>query len=192
MTADERTVLERLDETLRSDSVRSQIPAIVERVRKDLTRKADAVMAWEPIPLDIYEDILPRTIHSSWVFILRGGADTGAERHPNSHQRMMSFAGSGDLQTDSRRAGDGDAGTEREILWHSNILVSDPAAPLERRWVSIPQNVWHRPVVAADSDWVVVSFHTVPAEALIEERPDRARDTTTQMRYLQKPPAQSH
>ncbi|MEY2485196.1 MAG: hypothetical protein QOH39_844 [Verrucomicrobiota bacterium] len=191
MTADERIMLEKLEEILRSDGVGSQIPAIVERVRKDLTRKAEAVMAWEPIPLEIYENLLPRTIRSSWVFILRRGADTGAERHPNSHQRMMSFAGSGDLQTDSRNAGGGDAKAESEILWHSNILVSDPAAPLETRWVSIPENVWHRPVVAADSDWIVVSFHTVPAEALIEERPDRDRDTTTQMRYLQNLPAQS-
>jgi hypothetical protein len=108
------------------------------------------------------------------VFVLRAAADTGAERHPNSHQRMMSFEGSGDMQT--REPGG----------WQSNVLVSDPEAPLERRWISIPPNVWHRPVVGTDADWAVVSFHTVPADELIEERPDNSRKNgTKQMKYLE-------
>ena len=116
---------------------------------------------------------LPPEIRSAWVFVLRAGADTGAERHPNSHQRMMSFEGCGDLQT-------GEPGK-----WQSNVLVSDPNAPLERRWISIPTNVWHRPVIDAEADWAVVSFHTVPAEELIEERPDESREAgTRQMKYL--------
>jgi hypothetical protein len=73
--------------------------------------------------------------------------------------------------------------TECDGEWRSNFLVSDPIAPLERRWISIPQNVWHRPVIGKESDWVVVSFHTVPAEELIEERLDR-KSETRQMRYL--------
>jgi hypothetical protein len=86
---------------------------------------------------------------------------------------MMSFEGSGDLQT-------GEHGK-----WQSNALVSDPDAPVERRWISIPMNVWHRPVIDAAADWAVVSFHTVPAEGLIEERPDDSRETgTRQMKYL--------
>jgi hypothetical protein len=86
---------------------------------------------------------------------------------------MTSFEGSGDLQT-------GEPGK-----WQSNVLVSDPGAPLERRWISIPTNVWHRPVINADADWAVVSFHTVPAEELIEERPADSREAgTRQMKYL--------
>jgi hypothetical protein len=69
--------------------------------------------------------------------------------------------------------------------WRSNRLISKPAAPLEQRWISIPPNVWHRPVIGKDMDWVVVSFHTVPAEELIEERPgSNSADGTKQMRYL--------
>jgi len=60
-------------------------------------------------------------------------------------------------------------------------------SPLERRWISIPTNVWHRPVINAETDWAVVSFHTVPAEELIEERPDDSREAgTRQMKYLGK------
>ena len=92
---------------------------------------------------------------------------------------MMSFEATGDLQV---RAGLADGG---ESQWQSNLLVSEPGAPLERRWISIPRNVWHQVAVPEGLDWVVVSFHTVPAEELIEERPD-SNDTggTKQKRYL--------
>src|SRR5437016_2787075 len=173
MSPEERSRLESLDAVLRSEDVREQIRPVVERVCAELTRKKEALMTWEPIPLAPFGRTLPAEIRSAWIFVLRAGADTGAERHPNSHQRMMSFEGSGDMQT-------GEPGQ-----WKSNALVSDPKAPLERRWISIPPNVWHRPLVGADADWAVVSFHTVPADELIEERPDnQSKDGTKQIKYL--------
>jgi hypothetical protein len=172
-TTEERSRLELLDAALQSGSVREHIRSLVVRVSKALSRKKDALMSWEPVPLHIFPTILPPEIGSAWVFVLRAGAATGAERHPNSHQRMMSFEGSGDLQT-------GEPGK-----WQSNVLVSDLDAPLERRWISIPTNVWHRPVINAAADWAVVSFHTVPAEELVEERPDENGEAgTSQMTYL--------
>src|SRR5213592_3772036 len=167
MTPEERSRLESLDAVLRSENVRERIRPIVERVRTELARRKEALMAWKPIPLTVFGGALAPGVRSAWVFVLRAGADTGAERHPNSHQRMMSFDGSGDLQT-------GEPGKSQ-----SNVLVSDPDAPLERRWISIPMNVWHRPVINAETDWAVVSFHTVPAEELIEERPDDSREAGT-------------
>ena len=173
MTKEERSRLEALDTALQSESVREHIRSVVTRVRDELARRKDALMSWEPFPLEVLTTRLPDEIRSVWVFVLRAGADTGAEKHPNSHQRMMSFEGSGDLQT-------GEPGK-----WQSNVLVSDRDAPLERRWISIPTNVWHRPVINAETDWAVVSFHTVPAEELIEERPDDSREAgTKQMTYL--------
>ena len=175
MTPEERTRLKSIDMVLRSDTVREQIRPIIERVRAELARKNEALMTWEPIPLTVFGDALPREIRSAWVFVLRAGADTGAERHPNSHQRMMAFEGRGDMQTEERGQ------------WQSNVLVGEHEAPLERRWISIPQNVWHRPVVGADAHWTVVSLHTVPAEDLIEEKPDDSgRDGTKRKKYLEK------
>ena len=175
MTKEERSRLEALDAVLRSESVREHIRSVVTRVREQLSRRQDALMTWEPFPLDLLATTLPPEIRSGWVFVLRAGADTGAERHPNSHQRMMSFEGSGDMQT-------GEPGK-----WQSNVLVSDPDAPLERRWISIPRDAWHRPRIDAAADWAVVSFHTVPADELIEERPDDSREAgTRQMKYLGK------
>ena len=177
MATEDRSLLEGLDEILRSNDVRAQIQPIIARVRADLAQKQKTVMAWEPIPLATYGGALPTEIRSSWVFILRAGANTGAERHPNSHQRMMSFEGTGDMQVQPGL----------ESSWQSNVLKTDPKLPVEQRWVSIPQNVWHRPVVPKGADWVVVSFHTVPAEELIEERPDPSSAVgTKQMVYLNK------
>src|SRR2546429_9600531 len=173
MTPEERSCLESIETVLRSENVGEQIRPIAERIRAELRRKKEALMTWEPIPLTVFGRALPPEIRSAWVFVLRAGADTGAERHPNSHQRMMSFEGSGDLQT-------GEPGQ-----WQSNVLVSSPDVPLERRWISIPRSVWHRPVVGGDADWAVVSFHTVVADELIEERPDvSSKDRTKQMKYL--------
>ncbi len=175
MRPEERTCLESIDTILRSDTVRRQIRPVVERVRAKLGRKKEALMTWEPLPLTIFGGALPGEIRSAWVFVLRAGADTGAERHPNSHQRMMSFEGRGDMKT-------GEPGQ-----WQSNVLIGSDEAPLEQRWISIPQNVWHRPVVGADADWVVVSFHTVPAPELIEEKPDdSSKDGMKQMKYLDR------
>jgi hypothetical protein len=182
MTPEERSRLEAIDTILRRQEVRAQIQPIIARVRAELSRNPDAVMTWEPIPLTTFRCALPEGIRSSWVFILRAGANTGAERHPNSHQRMMSFAGTGDMQIQEIAA---DTAAPTAQRWQSNVLVSDPDAPLERKWISIPTDCWHQPVIPDDSDWVVVSFHTVPADELVEERPvGREGGETKQMVYL--------
>lgn len=167
---EERSVLETLEKIVRSEQVSVQIQPIVERVRADLARKPHALMTWEPVPLATFGSELPPAIRSGWVFILRAGVDTGAERHPNSHQRMMTLGGTGDMKMDVKGTPN-DVAKESEIAWQSNILVNDRDAPLERRWISIPKNVWHRPVIPKGAEWVVISFHTVPATELIEERP---------------------
>ena len=176
MEPKERTRLEKLDTIVRSDELRAEIGPIVDRVCTALLQKPEALMTWEPIPLDVFGQKLPPEIRSGWIFVLRAGADTGAERHPNSHQRMMTLHGSGDMRVRAAAA---------SSTWESNVLVSEPSAPLERRWISIPPNVWHRPVVGRNADWVVISFHTVPAEELIEEKMDESGAGTKQKKYVE-------
>ena len=176
MEPEERARLEKLDAIVRSDELRAEIYLIVDRVCTALSEKPEALMTWEPIPLDVFGQKLSQEIRSGWIFVLRAGAETGAERHPNSHQRMMTLHGSGDMRVCA------DTASSR---WESNVLVSDPSAPLERRWISIPPNVWHRPVVGSGVDWVVISFHTVPAEELIEEKLDESGAGTKQKKYVE-------
>ncbi|MFP4083014.1 MAG: hypothetical protein ACLFVG_09720 [Candidatus Aminicenantes bacterium] len=109
--------------------------------------------------MNTYKTKLPEIIRSSWVFAVRAKANTGAERHPNSHQFMMSYKRSGDLQI------------RDEENWTPHPLVSFLGDPVEKRWVSVPPNVWHR-ALASEENWIVVSFHTASADELIEERPD--------------------
>ncbi len=167
MDQEESRILEALDLAVRPEAIRPKIDAIVARVEQKLRERPDDVLAWEPIPVDFYTAPLPETIRSSWVFILRANTTTGAERHPNSHQRMMSYRGSGDFQT--RSEGD----------WCSHLLESDQTVPIAERWISIPTNVWHQGVVPGEN-WVVVSFQTAAEHELIEERP--VTDTTNAVR----------
>src|SRR4030042_74764 len=156
-------ILEILDLAVKDKFVKSKIDSIVERVEKNLENDIKALMAWEPIPLDLYNQPLPDSVKSSWIFILRKNSETGAERHPNSIQRMMSYKGSGDFQTKS------------DLKWDSNFLVSDFNKKLNKRWISIPKNVWHQGVVG-DENWTVLSFHTCEISELIEERPVEGDD----------------
>jgi hypothetical protein len=165
-------ILQSLDEIVRRKSAREVIDTLVPRVEQKLKKYSESLLAWEPIPLDSYGKGLPDIIRSSWIFIVRAQAESGAERHPNSHQYMMSYKGSGDLQVKTGEK------------WDSNLLVSDPKKGIESRWVSIPPYTWHQAVTAKEN-WVVVSFHTAPEDELIEERPGQTDTELTRQRlYL--------
>jgi hypothetical protein len=153
----EQGILESLDWAVRAPRAAAFLSTLVEDVAAVLKRDPASRLAWRTVPLDIYAS-LPAGIASSWVFVLRAGCSSGAERHPNSIQRVMSYRGWADMRTWNG---------ER---WISNRLRSDPDDKLEQRWLSIPANTWHRPVMG-DVDWAVVSFHTASDTALIEELP---------------------
>jgi hypothetical protein len=172
LPSSERRILEALDLAVREPRARRVIDSVANRLTARLDADALLPMVWEPIPLTTYR-ALPTGIRSSWVFVLRARTTTGAERHPNSHQRVMSLGARADLRTWEHGG------------WQSHVLESDPSAPLARRWLSIPVNVWHEPVMS-DAHWSVVSFHTVEAHELIEERPVGAPDEpgTRQRHYL--------
>jgi hypothetical protein len=162
-------ILQSLDEIVRRESVRSVLDSLIPRVDQKLKKDPEALLAWEPVPLDTYGKGLPDTIRSSWVFIVRAQAESGAERHPNSHQYMMSYRGTGDLQVMTGEK------------WESNLLVADAEKGIEKRWVSIPPYTWHQAVTAKEN-WVVVSFHTAPEDELMEERPDPTDTQLTRQR----------
>jgi len=159
-SSSERAILGALDAAACAPAAHGALERIAARVLATLARAPGEIEAWEAVPLEVYgAAALPAEIRSSWVFALRRGVTTGAERHPNSRQRMFGWSGGGDFQVhDGAR-------------WVSHRLSADRGAPLEERWLSIPPDTWHQGVVG-DDDWIVVSFHTVPKAELIEERPD--------------------
>src|SRR3989441_9949406 len=168
----EKAVLTALDRAVGREAALEAIDARVDRLERKLAAQPGASMVWDTLPMTLFAPTPPGAVRSAWVFILRAGAATGAERHPNSRQRTMSYRGAGDLQV---------------LLggrWRSHALIADPDAPMGRRWAAIPENTWHQAIVG-DRNWVVVSFHTAAADRLIEERPDPADpESSLRRRYL--------
>jgi hypothetical protein len=165
-------VLRALNEIVHTAGVGAVLEKALDRVRQQLDATTGP-MAWEVVPLDTFKGGLPDSIRSCWIFVIRGGAATGAERHPNSHQRSLSLMGSGVFELRD--------GSE----WRAHSLSSTEDAGLERRWVSIPPLTWHRLFVGPEP-WGMISFHTVVPEELIEERPvdaDSLGGPTHQERY---------
>jgi quercetin dioxygenase-like cupin family protein len=152
-----------LDEVVLSLDAEVQSPELRRFITDSLRRTtaalhaSDRIMAWETVPLDLF-NALPSSIQSCWVFVLRASQETGSKRHPNSHQRSLAIAGSGQFQV--RENGD----------WKTYSLGDDRSSSIDSQWATIPPNTWHRWLVGSE-DWGVLSFHTVPSDELIEERP---------------------
>ncbi len=168
MDEGERSILSDLDCAIRDARSVEMLEPLVARLEQRMGEDLGATMAWETIPLAAFGTTMPPDVRSSWCFILRAGP-IEAERHPNSRQRTLSYRGSGGMRL--RMA------TE----WRYHALTFDPAATLEKRWLSIPPNVWHQPVVE-EGLWVVVSFHTAAAQDLIVEHQDE-RDPSQLRRH---------
>jgi len=153
---DERVVLQFLKRLLERVSVCDAIDATVTAIESWLRDHPEELFGWKTLPLDLFAE-LPSGIHSAWVFVIRPGLPAEKHRHPNSHQFTLSYRGEGDLQT-----WDGS-------YWQSN-----------KGLISIPPNVWHRPVV--NDYWVVFSLHSATESDLIEEL-EPADGSKTQRNY---------
>jgi hypothetical protein len=172
MDAARDPIVAALNDVVHTDSAAAHVTNVLQRVIRQLDTPAK-LMAWDIVPLGAFGGALPESICSCWIFVIRAAAATGAERHPNSHQRSFSLIGSGTFEL---RAG---------ANWHSHPLVSAEPAGVEQRWVSIPPSTWHRLFVGSEA-WGMLSFHTSLPEELIEERPVDTNDLdgeTRQERY---------
>ena len=171
LAVSEAAILQELDKLVLQPRLVPVLDATATRLEHQLSAEPSRLLVWEPLGLSLYGMPVPPSIRSSWMFVLRANTVSGAERHPNSIQRVMSWRGAGDLQTEQRGQ------------WISHPLVSRPNEALERRWLSIPAGVWHQGVMGGEN-WVVVSFHTVVASELIEERPGPEGRGSTKRFYV--------
>src|SRR5436853_2381017 len=90
----EAEILEQLDHAVRRPRAAAFLACLANDVEAALAHDSRLQLAWRAVPLCAYES-LPPEIASSWVFVLRAGCVSGAERHPNSTQRVVSYRGSG-------------------------------------------------------------------------------------------------
>jgi len=175
MDAAQDPVIARLSPVIHARGIAARLHDAVQRVEQRLDG-SHGPMAWEIVPLTVFGGALPETVRSCWIFVIRPGAATGAERHPNSYQRSCSLLGGGRFELYDGR------------VWRPHALTSGTGEDVGQHWVSIPPATWHRLRVGS-STWGMVSFHTVAAGDLIEENPrdpDRLDGLMQQRRYADR------
>ena len=168
------SVLARLGSLIAEPGFQGQLSPILSRVEGALAASPEQPQAWEPLPLGIFGGDLPGGIQSGWVFVLRSDAKFGAERHPNSHQRTFALRGSAVFEL------------FRNGAWAPHPIQGRGADSVAGSSVSIPAGVWHR-IAIGPQNLVSLSFHTVPAEALIEETPVGEDLSVTKKRLYHAP-----
>jgi hypothetical protein len=148
-------ILVALDRDARASAVSAALAPTVTALLHQLNAAAHPLQAWQPLDADVVGLRLPEGIVSVWLFALRACGSFPSERHPNSWQRSVELQGRATFEI------------YRDSAWHAHPL-NGAATSADGRAISIPPNVWHRIEVGAEP-LVSLSFHTVPADQLIEE-----------------------
>lgn len=144
--------LELLSRAVESLLAQEAVAAAVERLKLELARTAGSFV-WESVDLGSIHCELPQGIRSGWIFLLRRDVPSGAHYHPNSVQHMVMVHGKG-----MSNVGD---------VLRPMVPVASPEASLRDKWFIIAQGVPHE-FTPEGEDMVVVSFHTCPADELLE------------------------
>lgn len=130
------------------------LDALVERSREVLdaaSQKARAMIqtgeefGWEFVSLGP----LPEGIESAGLFVLPGRSSPTPHRHPNSIQHMRRLSG------------------EARVRLTLGDEVLDRSVGADEPWVVIEADATHQ-IEVGEREFVVISFHTVPQEVLLE------------------------
>ncbi len=156
MQISERLLLETLDDLVFRADVQKAVENVAREAHSNFTADPDRPASSVPVELDIFPPNLPPIIRSCRVFVLRASREADIERHANSYQRVVSFAGTGTIRT---------LGSEG---WKYRELSSDRSLPLDRRWHGTNENIWHQPM-AGPEGWVAIAFHTATEDELRDE-----------------------
>jgi hypothetical protein len=166
MDQHEKELLRKLESLLGNERTRIAIDTAISAAKMQLAADRQRIAGSVPVSLSKFGDSLPSDIKSCRVFALRAGSEFKIERHPNSHQRVLSLEGTGKIRVFAEPG-----------PWTFS-LRSDSAGPLELRWASVRENMWHQPV-AGNENWVVLAFHTASEGKLIDEQKDSSEIQST-------------
>jgi oxalate decarboxylase/phosphoglucose isomerase-like protein (cupin superfamily) len=139
-------------DTLIEGELRPRIAEAVDAARRMLATSQEP-FGWRFIELGSRQ--LPDGIRSGAVFVLPAGTTPPGHHHPNSVQHMRALAGRAVVTLRSAE----------DPVRHGPVRYDVGA---KRPWVVIPQGVVHELEVPAEGDLVVLSFHTVVEEDLLE------------------------
>jgi len=155
----EKGFLKKIEALIDGEKARVAVHKAVQETKSMLDADPERLTAAVQVMLSVFGDGLPSEIKSCRVFALRAGLKSRTECHPNSHQRVLSLAGTGEIRVfdDPKPV--------------TVFLKGDRDGPIEQRWGSLKENIWHQPV-AGPEDWVVLTFHTASEAELIDEFKD--------------------
>jgi len=106
---------------------------------------------WATLPKAIIGKEFPKAIHSAWIFVLRACYHTPSHYHPNSQQHTVVIEGDGWTKIGNQKV---------------ELQIFNPR-DIQQIWYVIGKNVPHE-FMTGDSPVVVISFHTCPADELVE------------------------
>jgi hypothetical protein len=108
---------------------------------------------WTTVALDTIGVVLPTSIKSCWIFLLKRDVPSGSHYHPNSVQHMVALNGCGRSEV---------GGAKRTMIPFGSARHS-----IEEQWHVIGQGVPHE-FYPEGEDMAVISFHTCAANELEE------------------------
>ena len=131
---------------------RSSVQSLIDDLKKQVPYTSEPFV-WSTIDLQSITAPLPDTIRSAWIFVLKKDVPSGCHYHPNSIQNMVMIEGEG-----TSRVGENSRQMKR---------FADPDSSLEDIWYVIPEGTPHE-FYPAETDMVVLSFHTTASDELEE------------------------
>jgi len=142
--------LSQLDEAVAQLIAQTEVHTLIDDLKGQLPHTAEPFV-WSTV--DLQSLTLPDNIKSGWIFVLKKDVASGCHFHPNSIQNMVMIEGEG-----TAKIGGGSRQMKR---------FHDPDSALEDIWYVIPEGTPHE-FFPAETDMVVVSFHTCASDALEE------------------------
>jgi hypothetical protein len=137
-----------------------ELHALTTRLVEELAH-LDEPFVGAPLPPRLVDGRLPSGVASAWVFVLRAGTRNPAHLHPNSTQRTAVLSGTGSCFV---------GGRER-------VLEAFDAARPEVTLYTFPAGMAHAFLPGFDP-LVVLSFHSVPPDQLVEVEVETHRTRT--------------
>jgi len=136
--------------SLAKNALASQdILRMIESSKKKIEKSKEPFI-WEVLSERLLGESFPEGIRSAWMFFLRPNTSCPSHRHPNSVQYSAIVEGGGTIRI----------GEEQK-----EIQIFDPVR--RQAWYVIRKDVPHQ-FITGDRTNVVLSFHTVPPNELVE------------------------
>lgn len=120
--------------------------------------ETDEPFVWATLPENLIGKGFPTGIRSAWIFVLRPHYRTSSHSHPNSIQHTAVVEGDGQAKIGNQQV---------------KLELFNPTDP-QPIWYVIEKGVSHE-FVTGKSPVVVISFHTCPADDLVEVEKESGR-----------------